>query len=274
MTRHRTRRSPPHIADLTDVDLVSASSGSQSGLLPGIGCYSIFVGWLAVAALSGEWRGWGAVASTIGGSFCSAAFAGLLFAGCWHLTASALRKRAAAPYRREFLRRHGVHPAPSNNVVETPRGSVVMLRGRGLPSGGVRDVWAAVCPPPAVATEIVYATTPYADRSNAGELATGGGTASARSSTRIVECIDELGHAAVRPKLDDVQDGFPFTLELHRGATRGPDRFSGNLAAANWSDDPVCVLADAVLAAADSLGASRTLFGACSADGTVTIDER
>jgi hypothetical protein len=206
---------------------------------------------------------------------CPAAIVGFMFAAAWARAAEALRRRRGEPHRHEYLRRHRVSVGADRsktNAIE-PR-VVVMLSGYALPHGGERVVWLAVSLQSPPEGHVVYATIPFERSTRRGAPDVGDAVPTPELATEIAALLSATNLTAPRPKLKGVRDGFPFTLEAYRDGADRSVRFEGNLAASNWREDGACRLADAILRAADAGGARRALFGACSNEGDITIDER
>jgi hypothetical protein len=178
------------------------------------------------------------------------------------------RSRKAESCRAEFLRRSGVADD------RAAASAVVMLQGRSLPRGGTRAVWVTIATNPASGGKLVYASAPHENSWSLRVPGAGEGALTPTAAADVTAALAAVTNCTERPVLSGVRDGFPFEFLVRRS---GDDRvwwYSGNLAAWNWPDDPVCRLADAVLRAAEAAGAKPELFGACSSDGQVTPGDR
>lgn len=259
------------ITELRDADLLAGSLDRSTGRVPAWGCFSVFLGYFVVAVLI---RGTAGLWSTIASAFCPAAIlAFFVMAGCFWIT-SAIHRARSAPFLREYLRRHGVGADASSRGVpsEGRQEVVVIVSGRGLPHGGGRAVWVALSSGSTPSGALVHASTPgeHDKRSSIGEAAL-----SPTAAEEITAAIDAAMSATKLPNLNTVCDGFPFSVTVHRAPSEKPLTFDGNLCAGNWRDHAGARLADAVLRAADAVGAARQSFGACSMEsGDVTLGDR
>lgn len=265
MSVNRSRRP---VQEMSDGELLTATLDTSSGTGAAWGCYAVFAVCIAAAVFVG---GTASMWSSITSAFCPAAFVALMAMVAWTSATNAIHCRTSAPYRQEFMRRSGV----ASDAVSTDECRVVlMLSGRALPHGGTRTIWVTLTTMPAPTGELVHASVPYAYASGSKTPRVGEAALPPLVAADVVAALDAAIATKARPKLDGVRDGFPFTIEVHRGRTDAARTFSGNLAARNWREDAACRLADSVLRAADVLGARREPFGACSDDGEVTLGER
>ncbi|MCE9635582.1 MAG: hypothetical protein K8T90_07750 [Planctomycetes bacterium] len=259
------------IEDLPDADLLSESLDRSTLRVPAWGCYSVFFGYFVVVLLI---RGAAGFWSTIASAFCPASvLAFLVMAGCFWIT-NALHRARSAPFLREYLRRHGVSADASTRGLpaDGKQEVVVIVSGRGLPHGGGRAVWVALSRGATCEGTLVHASTPG---EHGNHVSTSGEAAlSPTTAEEIAAAIDAAAPATKLPDLRTVRDGFPFSVTIHRADSSRPLSFDGNLCANNWRDHAGARLADAILRAADAVGAAQQPFGACDSRGDVTLGDR
>jgi hypothetical protein len=93
-----------------------------------------------------------------------------------------------------------------------------------------------------------------------------------QASQLIALLVSEQGFplASFRPS---VTDGFPFSIIALRREPFAESNAEGNLAGADATTLPLARLADAMLGAAHAANAGRTMYGACSFKGDITIGD-